>query len=40
VHALGQDKDRAEKLAKLCADRSGAELLRAIRIVVDEVAKS
>jgi len=36
VHALGQDKDRAEKLAKLYADRFGTEPLRAIRKVIDE----
>ena len=38
LHALGQEKDEAEKLAKLCADRFGAELLRVIRKVVDEAA--
>jgi len=40
VHARGQKKDKAEKLAKLYADRFGTELLRAIRKVVDEVAQS
>ena len=40
MHEPGPDKDKAEKLAKLYADRLGAELLRAIKKVIDEVAQS
>jgi len=40
VHATGPEKDKAEKLAELYADRFGAELLKAIRKVVDEITPS
>ena len=40
MHAPGPEKDEAEKLVELYADRFGAELLKAIRKVVDEATPS
>ena len=40
MHAPGPEKDEAEKLVELYADRFGAELLKAIRKVIDEATPS
>jgi hypothetical protein len=40
VHEPGQEKDRAEELARQYADRFGAEVLRAIKRIIDEAAST
>lgn len=40
VHEPGPEKDRAEELARQYADRFGAEILRAIKRIIDEAAST